>query len=109
MPILNMRPHKLSFLVRGEGYEDEKGDYHEGTEEWVFCSECDAIPNGKEESIVYDDGVIGKYTYTIKLSPTCREFRKGERVRVEFFSSAKVLEFEVLGFHRYQHQSKLWV
>lgn len=109
MPVLNMRPHKLSYLVRSEGYEDENGDYHAGTTEWNDCERCDAIPNGKEEQIVYDDGTVGKYTYTVKLSPTCREFKKGEKVRIEFFSSTKVLEFEVLGFQRYQHQSKLWV
>lgn len=109
MPILQMKPHKLFYLVRTNGYEDENGDYHEGKSEWVFFSRCDAIPNGKEESIVYDDGVVGKYTYTVKLPVTCKNLKKGDRVKIEFFSSCKALDFDVLGFHRYQHQCKLWV
>lgn len=109
MPVLNMKPHTLSYLNRSEGYEDANGDYHKGTSTWVECCQCDAIPNGKEESIVYDDGSFGKYSYTVKLPASCREFKKGERVRIKFFNSSKVIEFDVLGFHRYQHQSKLWV
>ncbi len=104
-----MKPHKLSYLVRSEGYEDENGDYQKGTEEWVSYCPCDAVPNGKEETIVYDDGTIGKYTYTVYLPPSSREFKAGERVKITFFNSTKELEFDVLGFHRYQHQCKLWV
>lgn len=109
MPILDFRPHKISYLVRSKGYEDENGDYHAGESKWVSCGKCDAVPNGKEESVVYDDGVVGKYTYTLYLSTRCREFKKGERVRIEFYSSSKVLEFDVLGFHRFQHHCRLWV
>lgn len=109
MPVLTIKPHILSYLSASEGYEDENGDYHAGQSEWIKYVHCDAVPNGKEESIAFDDGTIGRYTYTIYLDSSVREFKKGEKVKIAFWNSSKENIFEVLGFHRYQHQAKLWV
>lgn len=108
MSVLNFKPHRLSFLVVEGGYEDENGDYHPGTSQWVGNEECDAVPNGKAEERTFEDGTVSGYTYTVFLKPNCREFSKGERVKIKLYGGIE-REFEVKGFHRYQHQAKIWV
>lgn len=52
------------------------------------------------------------YSYTIYLPKKTREFVTGEKVRVSFFGDGTLQEkkeFSVKGFHRYQHQCKMWV
>ena len=47
MAVLNRKPHRLSYLVSGSGYDDENGDYHPGSSEWKGAIPCDAVPAGK--------------------------------------------------------------
>ena len=112
MPVLKLMPHMLSALSITEGYEDENGDYHKGTEEWKEVCKCDAVPAGEAREITLPDGVKVAYTYTIYLPKTAREFVTGEKVSISFFGNGTLQEkkeFMVKGFHRYQHQCKMWV
>ena len=112
MPILKMKPHILEVLAITDGYEDENGDYHEGHEEWVKLCKCDAVPAGAAREITLPDGTVLQYSYTIYLPKNTCEFHTGAKVRVNFFGNGTLQEkkeFSVKGFHRYQHQCKMWV
>ena len=112
MPILKMKPHILEVLILTEEYEDENGDFHKGQEEWVELCRCDAVPAGEAREITLPDGVTVAYSYTIYLPKKTREIVTGEKVRVSFFGDGTLQEkkeFSVKGFHRYQHQCKMWV
>lgn len=112
MSILKMKPHYLEVLTKSEEYEDENGDFHAGEEEWVRLCRCDAVPSGEANRITTPDGVELQYSYTIYLPQKAREFFVGEKVRVIFFGEGilqEKKEFSVKGFHRYQHQCKMWV
>lgn len=113
MPILKMKPHTLEVLNVTAGYEDENGDYHKGTQEWVSLCKCDVVPAGSANKITLPDGVEVQYSYTIYLPKKTRTFKVGEKVRVKFFGETDLQdekkEFVVKGFHAYQHQCKMWV
>lgn len=108
MPVLDLKPHRLSYLEASPGFEDDNGDWHEGTEEWSKPYKCHAVGGGKATQITYEDGSVANYTYTIgRLPKDCREFKLGERVLLDMFGEKK--EYTVKGFQRYQLQSKIWV
>ena len=110
MPVLDMHPHWLLTLVEGEGYDDEKGRYHEGSSEWKRYVKCDVVPAGKAAELPLPDGSTKPYSYTIHVyDRKCRDFRLGEIVRISLFGKDDDTEYEVVGFHRYQHQCKIWV
>lgn len=112
MSILKMKPHMLEVLILTEEYEDENGDFHKGHEEWFGLCKCDVVPAGQANRLTTPDGVELQYSYTIYLPKKTREFRTGEKVRVIFFCEGTLQEkkeFTVKGFHRYQHQCKMWV
>ena len=107
-----MKPHILSVLTKSEEYEDENGDFHAGKETWVEVCRCDAVPAGQANKITTPDGMELQYAYTIYLPKGTREFHTGEKVRISFFGNGTLDEkkdFSVKGFHRYQHQCKMWV
>lgn len=109
MAVLSLKPHKIEYLVIENGYEDSNGDYHEGSSHWEGNIPCDAVPSGgKANEIQFEDGSVHRYSYTLYLSNAVKRFEVGERIRVEFHDG-RIREFEVLGFQRYQLQSKLWV
>ena len=112
MSVLNFSPHVLEYLVRVKGYTNEDGDYIEGREYWEtdYCM-CDMVPAGKANTIVTVDGQVEPYSYTIyNLPRCCRKFDYGDKVRIKFFGrECEKQEFMVKGFHRYQHQCKMWV
>lgn len=109
MAVFNMKPHILSYLSKTDGYRDENGDWHKGTETWVSYCRCDAVPAGKENMITYADGSVGQYNYTVSNLPKdCREFKFGDRIKLTFYNQTEK-EFDVKGFHRYQLQSVLYV
>lgn len=108
MPVIDPKPHYLSFLMITPGYEDKNGDWHEGKEEWSEPVRCHAVASGSAGVSAYEDGRIHSYTYTVgRLPADCREFEIGDRVRLTAFG--RVHELTVKGFHRYQLQSKLWL
>lgn len=110
MAVLNFSAHKLCYKKNTPGYEDNNGDWVNGTERWVedYCK-CDITPAGKANVIVCPDGSTQSYSYTISNLPiTCREFVYGETIKIKFYGK-KEMEFKVLGFHRYQLQCKIWV
>lgn len=112
MAILDLKPHRLEYLSVSEGYEDEYGDYHSGSGEWLELCECDVVPAGPANQIALPDGTTVQYSYTIYLPRDTREFLVGEKVRVSLFGEGvrrEAREFSVKGFHRYQLQSKMWV
>ncbi len=107
-----MMPHILEVLTLTGEYEDENGDFHKGEEQWNEYSKCDAVPAGQANQITLPDGTVHQYSYTIYLPKGSREFKVGEKVRISFFGNGTLeekSEFTTKGFHRYQHQCKLWV
>lgn len=104
MAVLNMAPHHLSYKSATEGYDDENGDWVNGTEYWIenYCK-CDCVPAGKANVISLPDGSVQSYSYTVYLPKKCRDFEYGDIVRI----NGK--DFKVLGFHRYQLQCKIWI
>lgn len=128
MAVLQLKPHRLSYLVEEGGYTDTNGDYHKGTSFWEGNIRCDAVPAGASNEIQFEDGVTRRYSYTIYLPKNCRSFVTGEKVRLSLSAArvrvangklriansrlrtlSKEIEYEVKGFHRYQMQCKLWL
>lgn len=80
------------------------------SETWSDYIECDAVPAGKANERAFDDGVRRAYSYTIYLRSDCPEFVLGQSIELwQRDSEMSRKEYEVLGFVRYQLQSKLWV
>lgn len=73
---------------------------------WVGAIPCNGVPSGKATEHVFDDGVARLYSYTIYLDTTARDFKLGEKLRLE--ALGKVVELEVKGFARYQTYCKIW-
>lgn len=111
MAVLDFRASYIEYLEGAtDGYYDKRGEWHAGGERWVYLAKCNVMRAGKENQITIPDGTVGHYTYTIGgLPKDCREFRYGERIRIHMFGSADYDERTVLGFQRYQLQSKLYV
>lgn len=112
MAVLSLKPHAIQFQNGTEGYEDDNGDYHDGTSVWVTIQDCDIVPNGEAYTITLADGTQKEYNYTIYLKNDCKGFELGEKVRLLFFGEGQkegMKEYQVLGFHRYQLQSKMWI
>lgn len=107
--ILDVKPHKISYLTASAGYEDENGDYHEGGNTWSEWEPCNAVPSGKANEKQFEDGVVRQYSYTVGLSPDCHEFAIGDKVKLLLTGDAPERTYEVKGFHRYQHSAKLWL
>lgn len=108
MAVLKIKPDRLSYLISGEGYEDESGDYHPGEDRWDGNIHCDAVASGKASERKFEDGVIRAYSYEVTLPRDSKNFAIGDRVRILFYGGIE-REFEVKGFDRKQHQCKLWV
>ena len=109
MGVLDFSAHILESQSKKEGFYDENGDWHDGKSEWIDVCKCDAVPNGRASTITLPDGTASSYSYTISNLPRdCKEFAYGDTIRIRFYGT-KPQQFKVLGFHRYQHQCKLWV
>lgn len=110
MAVLNFSAHTLDYKEITGGYENDNGDWVQGSEKWIekYCK-CDIVPAGKANVITIPDGSIQYYSYTIyNLPRTCKDFEYGDIIRVKLFGK-EFREFKVLGFHRYQLQCKIWV
>lgn len=112
MAVLDFAAHTLSYQTVTQGYEDpESGDYQESQTYWVENAyKCDIVPAGKADQITIPDGNVQKYSYSVyNLPQDCREFQYGDKIRIKFFGKGEGKLFTVLGFHRYQHQCKIWI
>ncbi len=108
MSVIDLIPHTLRYCTVSDGYEDERGDWHEGTETWSDPIDCHAVPAGVANERTYADGTTYKYSYTIgRIETKHKDFSIGEKIRLNVFG--KEMEFQVKGFHRYQAQLKIWV
>lgn len=109
MAVLNMTPSYLYQGVTSAGYTDEDGNKHPGRTEYVRYLKCDIVPSGPSTERDFGDGVLQSYSYTIYVfDRRCRNFAIGEKVKFEKDGRLSG-EFLVKGFHRYQHQCKIWV
>lgn len=109
MPVLNMQPSFL-WTYDEEGYEDERGNYHKTGSDWKKYVKCDVVPAGQSNEIVLPDGSTRTYSYTIYVyDRKCRDFALGELIRLSILGKEDDTEYEVVGFHRYQHQCKIFV
>ena len=108
MSVIDLVPHTLRYLKVNDGYEDENGDWHKGSEEWSEPIACHAVPAGAANIITFPDGTTATYSYAIgRLAPDCREFMIGDKILLNVLGIER--SFQVKGFHRYQLQCKLWV
>lgn len=107
--ILDVKPHRISYLTTSKGYEDEDGDYHQGIPKWSEWEACNAIPSGKADEKQFEDGVVRQYSYTVELSNNCYEFAINDEVKLKLLNEAPERTYKVKGFHRYQHHAKLWL
>lgn len=112
MAVLDFSAHTLSYQILDAGHEDPiTGDYVKGCSRWIENSyRCDIVPSGKANQIAIPDGSVQTYSYTVyNLPQDCREFRYGDKIRINFFGKRDSQVYSVLGFHRYQHQCKIWI
>lgn len=108
MSVINLIPHTLRYCIVTDGYEDENCDWHEGSEQWSEPISCHAVAAGSANEIAFPDGSVHTYSFTVgRLEPDCREFKIGEKIRLNVLGQEYNLD--VKGFHRYQLQSKIWV
>lgn len=111
MSVLNFAAHILQMEVQGsEGhYDEETGNYvASSSSSWEEVCKCDIVPGGKAATITLPDGTLTNYSYTIYLPKDCKEFSFGDNIRLLLYGK-QARQFKVLGFHRYQHQCKIWV
>lgn len=109
MAVLNMTPCYLYICQSEPSYTDENGNRHVGKEAWSRYLKCDVVPAGQANEQDFGDGKIQTYAYTIYIyDRRCKDFSLGEKIK---FLKNNVLskEFFVKGFHRYQHQCKIWI
>lgn len=104
MAVLNFTPHVLSYKSVTQGYNDDNGDWVNGADYWIdnYCK-CDYVPAGKANVITIPDGSAISYSYTVYLPKTCKDFEYGDIIKIDD------KEYQVLGFHRYQLQCKMWI
>lgn len=108
MAVLQLKPSRLSYLIANPGYEDDNGDYHPSFDSWEGDIKCGYAQGGNSNEIKFEDGSLAVYSYTITLPRDCKDFVKGDRIRLLMLNGEEK-EFTVLGFQRYQLQCKIWV
>lgn len=101
---------KLYRKVVADATQDENGDLvlHDDAE-WGEPEQCDAEPaQGKASMLTMPDGTRRRYSYIIFMGVETEPFKAGDWIKIEK-DGQQPQEFEVLGFHKYAYQSKLWV
>ena len=112
MSVIDFSAHRLTYQIMARGHEDpETGDYVQGETNWSTESyKCDIVPAGRANTIPIPDGSVQDYSYTIyNLPRDCQEFQYGDKIKLQFYGKGDGKIFKVLGFHRYQHQCKIWI
>lgn len=111
MSVLTLKQFKLQSFKTTPPYRDENGDWVDGGEEIDVEEPCDAVSAGKANERQFEDGEKKTYTFTIYLDKRCRTYHIGEHVRLVMSEDGEPVyhDFSVLGFTRYQMQTKVWV
>ena len=110
MSVLSFKPHHLWTCVTTPKWVDDDGNVHPGSKQWSRYCKCDIVPAGQANTKDFGDGVVQTYAYTIYLPTSCRDFELGEQIRLEKFGKYDESNtYVVKGFHRYQHQCKIWI
>lgn len=107
MAVIAFKKDKIT-PVNITGAKNEKGNWCPAFREEDAAIPCDAVASGEAATITLEDGTEAHYSYTVYLAADCPEFTLGQRVKLER-ANGETRETEVLGFHRYQHQAKLWL
>ena len=107
--LLNNAPCFLRYAFRKDNGIDGNGNPIPSTETWSEKISCDAVPAGKSNERMFDDGVKREYSHTIYLKADCPEFHIGQKIELSFNTGGAATLHKVKGFHRYQLQAKLWV
>lgn len=106
--IPDFRPHVLQYQVTTEGHEEPNGDYIPCESTFEGEISCRYEPNGKANTIAFEDGKTYVYQYVVYLDQDCREFKCGDLVRL--LSNGRVIATkQVQGFHRGQINARLWL
>ena len=107
--LLNNAPCFMRYKSQAQGSIDGNGDPVQGESEWSSPIPCDAVPAGRANERVFEDGVRRSYSHTIYLKKDCPELYFGQTIELRYANSESVSVHSVLGFHRYQLQAKVWV
>jgi len=109
MAIFEFRRDELFFEQVTDGYYDKRGNWHEGSREWISLGKCGSQPAmGENPQIQIPDGSLTVYEYILHLDRNCREFLYGENVKVAINGGTERV-YKVIGFQRGQLQSKLYI
>lgn len=108
MSVLNFSPDILQRIHRGEGYEDENGDYHEGKTTYCNPIRCSSKSNSKANVVKIDKGEDVTYSYEIMLPKGVKPFEYGEIVLFTPYGR-EPQQYKVLGYQPYQTHAKLWL
>ena len=109
MSVLNFTPYYLYTSTEAPGYVDSEGNKHVGVATYSKYIKCDVVPAGQANQKDFGDGILQTYAYTIYVyDKNCRNFSLGEKIKFEK-DGGMSKEFIVKGFHRYQHQCKIWI
>lgn len=139
MPVIDLKPHSLSFLKTSVGFEDDNGDWHEINPESSFLLENESDYIELERNIGGDSfltlendnrwsepvkchavasGSANKITYddgtvdyySYTIGRLPKDFKSLEvGEKVKLCADGSEKIFTVKGFHRYQLQCKVWV
>lgn len=107
--LVNQAPCLLWYKTNEDSGIDENGNPYTGGEQWSEDIPCDAVPAGRANERMFDDGVKRSYSHTIYLKADCPDFFFGQTIKLKYNTSESATYHKVLGFHRYQLQAKLWV
>ena len=110
MPVLDFQAYDLSYQKEAsEGYYDEKGIWHKGTDEWVNVGKCNAQQSGSYQVISLPDGREEHYSFTIYVhDPRLREFKYGEKLMLRSMRGMEDIELTVKGFSRHYNLCKIY-
>ena len=107
--LVNGAPCFLRYKSQANASTDADGNPVEGEATWSESIPCDAVPAGKANERVFEDGVKRSYSHTIYLKKDCPDFTYGQTIELRYANSDTATRHSVLGFHRYQLQAKVWV
>lgn len=102
---LDFNAYRLEYLVEGNGYYDENGDYQPSEGSWEDAGRCNAVPAGRDNIVPFpnEDGQTERYSFLICIkNPRVRAFTYGERLRLTTPNGMEKIELTVKGFARHQ-------